>query len=79
MSINNNIVKAEAKSRLPQTLDGKCWRATFDQNQRRRLTQDIGSLCLTEDNGYIKKCLLSWMSGLKNRYSDRGRSSLLRT
>ncbi len=38
---------------LPQTVDGingRYWRDRFDRQQRRRLTHDIGNLCLTEDN-----------------------------
>ena len=38
---------------LPQSVEGnngKYWRDRFDRQQRRRLTHDIGNLCLTEDN-----------------------------
>lgn len=35
---------------LPQNADSKYWRERFDRHQRRRLTHDIGNLCLTEDN-----------------------------
>ena len=44
---------------LPQTADQKCWRDRFDRVQRRRLTHDIGNLCLTEDNSaYGNKCFV---------------------
>lgn len=35
---------------LPQTADTKFWRERFNRAQRRRLTHDIGNLCITEDN-----------------------------
>ena len=35
---------------LPQNADSPYWRERFDRQQRRRLTHDIGNLCLTEDN-----------------------------
>jgi hypothetical protein len=35
---------------LPQTPDNRYWRERFSRTQRRRLTHDIGNLCLTENN-----------------------------
>jgi hypothetical protein len=35
---------------LPQTPDNKFWKERFNRAQRRRLTHDIGNLCLTENN-----------------------------
>ena len=42
---------------LPQTASNKCWKDAFSLAQRRRLTHDVGNLCLTEDNSrYGNKC-----------------------